>query len=596
MLTLLLGSVHSLGVTAQVAELPDYTLTYTQPIASQVQDNINIATTSLPGLANCNTASELAVTQLQQALGKIVISSAHSFGYFAAVVHDISLLTQPISDEPSAQCHAWVIDLALGNPAVIADIQLNISGDLAKSKELSTLVTQYQQTNNTPFKQAQYQSFKDSFYSQAIAQGYFDIEFLTHVVTVNADNQSVSIAMDIALGQRYTINQFSIDEAILQANVVNTVSQITPSDEYSLSALNTLTNDLKQTGFFETIRVQPDLKGRADNRININITGTEKAKHFLNLGLGVTSDDGVRASIDWRRPRINQSGHSLYAKLKVSLPEQSLSSTYKIPYGNPNTDYLALKSGLKHIDRNDSQSQSFTLAAQRFFDLKKSPLPLLSSEWQPSLFARYEYNYFSQGNTDEINSELIFIGSNMTRLRTDHPLFPTHGDRQSITFETAHDSFGSDISITRLLLSSAWLRPVSDIGWSLSKLDIKYLNSSDFGATPNTLRYYAGGDQSLRGFGFEAVSPLDAERQATGADQLLNLSQELITPINANFRLAGFVDAAWINSPSSKTNATGVGVGLHWQSPIGPVRMYIARGNNEQEMTWRFHLVMGPLL
>jgi translocation and assembly module TamA len=564
-------------------------LTFIPAIPNEINTNINISLSAINGLVQCSDISELAINQVQQAIGKTIIQSAHSFGYFAARVDTISL------PEPQA-CHEWNVAINLGRQAQIADIALNITGELSESTELSLLTTQFKKKLNTPFQQAQYQGFKDNFYSQAIAQGYFDIHFQQQSVTVNADNQSVNIALQIALGERYTIRQFVIDESILEANVVATVSDISIGDNYSLNALNTLTNDLKQTGYFTSLQVRPDLKDRSNNQIDIEINGVEKAKHFVNFGIGISSDEGPRVSVDWRRPRINQSGHSLRASLKASLVEQSLVSTYKIPYGNPNTQYLALQSGLKHIDRNDSKSNTVTLGAQRFFDMEKRTGQRLLKSWQPSLFVRYEYNSFTQGSDDQINNQLLFVGGSITRLRIDHPLFPTTGDRQSLTLETAQSALGSDISISRVLSSSAWLRPIADLGWSVSKIKVDYLRTDSFAQTPSTLRFYSGGDQSVRGFGYEAISPVDSDNEDTGADSLVVLSQEFITPISESFRVAAFVDTAWAKSPDDETKAIGSGLGLHWQSPVGPIRVYLARGKNDAEMTWRLHLVMGPIL
>jgi translocation and assembly module TamA len=564
-------------------------LSFTPSIPSLVESNIEISLSAINGLVQCAENSELAINQVQQAIGKTVIQSAHSFGYFAARVDTISLLGPQV-------CHEWQVAIDLGPQARIADIALNITGELSQSTELTLLTNQFKQRINKPFQQGQYQAFKDNFYSQAIAQGYFDIHFQQQNVTVNADNQSVNILIDIALGERYTIRQFVIDNNILEANVVETVSDISVGDNYSLSALNTLTNDLKQTGYFTSLQVRPNLKDRSNNQIDVEINGVEKAKHFVNFGVGVSSDEGPRVSVDWRRPRINQSGHSLRASLKASLVEQSLVSTYKIPYGNPNTQYLALQSGLKHIDRNDSKSNSVTLGAQRFFDMEKRTGQSIFKAWQPSLFVRYEYNSFTQGSDEQIDNQLMFVGGSITRLRIDHPLFPTKGDRQNLTLESAQSSLGSDISISRILASSAWLRPIADLGWSVSKIKVDYLSTDSFAQTPSTLRFYAGGDQSVRGFGYEAISPVDSENEDTGADSLVVLSQEFIVPISESFRVAGFVDSAWAQSPEDETKAIGTGLGLHWQSPVGPIRVYLARGKNDSEMTWRLHLVMGPIL
>ena len=122
------------------------------------------------GLQQCDDISELAFTQVQQAIGNYIIQSAHSFGYFAAKVADLSL------PDPS-QCHQWQAELHLGKSAQIASIELNIEGDLEASPVLMKLTNEFETSINTPFVQVNYQRFKDAFYSQAIAQGYFDIQF-----------------------------------------------------------------------------------------------------------------------------------------------------------------------------------------------------------------------------------------------------------------------------------------------------------------------------------------------------------------------------------------------------------------------------------
>lgn len=583
-----MASIFSPNVMAQSQPKP-ISITYTTDIPGALETNIEIASAAVNGLQQCDDISELAFNQVQQAIGNHIIQSAHSFGYFAAKVADLSL------PDPS-QCHQWQAELHLGESAQIASIELNIEGDLEASPVLMKLTNEFETSINTPFVQVNYQRFKDAFYSQAIAQGYFDIQFNQQQVTVLANNTQVNIHLDIHLGQRYQIRQFNIDQNVLSANVVQTISSINIGDPYSLNALNTLTKDLTQTGYFNAVQVRPDLKNRSEQQIDIDISGVEKAKHFVNFGVGVSSDEGPRLSIDWRRPRINQAGHSLRASLKASMIEQSLISSYKIPYGNPNTEYLALNAGLKHVDRNDSQSDTVSLAAQRFFDPNSHTSLELINEWQPSVFARFEYNAFVQGDADQVENQLIFVGASMTRLRTNHPLFPTNGDRQSITLETAQEALASDISLSRLMLDSAWLRPLGDWGWSLSKGQLHYLSTSDFALTPNTLRFYAGGDQSVRGFGYESISPLDMSGEDSGASSMVTLSQEFIYPINDSFRVAGFVDNAWLKSPTENIKAIGAGIGLHWQSPIGAVRVYLARGKQENDMTWRLHLVMGPLL
>lgn len=105
-------------------------ITYTSAIPSQLAKNIELASSAVKGLQQCEEISELAFNQVQQAIGNSIIESTHSFGYFASKVNQLSL---PQHD----MCNQWLVDVTLGEPAQIANIQLTIDGDLEASNRLS---------------------------------------------------------------------------------------------------------------------------------------------------------------------------------------------------------------------------------------------------------------------------------------------------------------------------------------------------------------------------------------------------------------------------------------------------------------------------
>jgi len=73
-------------------------------------------------------------------------------------------------------------------------------------------------------------------------------------------------------------------------------------------------------------------------------------------------------------------------------------------------------------------------------------------------------------------------------------------------------------------------------------------------------------------------------------------SVEYTYPIAENWRMAVFIDAGTATNKLSADIATGAGAGIKWLSPVGPVRVYIARGNSDFESQWRLHFSMGPAL
>ena len=113
---------------------------------------------------------------------------------------------------------------------------------------------------------------------------------------------------------------------------------------------------------------------------------------------------------------------------------------------------------------------------------------------------------------------------------------------------------------------------------------------------PPSLRFFAGGDRSIRGYAFREVGPStigsDGKKYALGAKNVLTGSVEFEHYFNDTWGAAGFVDAgdAFDNTPDIHT---GVGIGVRWRSPVGPVRFDIAHGLNDPDSDYEIYLNIG---
>jgi translocation and assembly module TamA len=131
------------------------------------------------------------------------------------------------------------------------------------------------------------------------------------------------------------------------------------------------------------------------------------------------------------------------------------------------------------------------------------------------------------------------------------------------------------------------------------------IKTNSFDDVPASLRFYAGGDQSVRGFSFRDLSPkaelINPETgklyvESIGGKYLATSSVEYAYSIADNWRIAAFLDAGKAADDISDSLAYGIGPGVHWLSPIGAVRVYLARGLSKEENDWRVHIILGPEL
>jgi len=110
------------------------------------------------------------------------------------------------------------------------------------------------------------------------------------------------------------------------------------------------------------------------------------------------------------------------------------------------------------------------------------------------------------------------------------------------------------------------------------------------------LRFFAGGDQSVRGYDYQSLSPENSQGDKIGGQYLFAASVEYQYSFAERWRLAGFYDQGnTFNSLSTPSLKSAVGVGVRWVSPVGPLRLDLAHPL-DGEGGVRLHFSMGPEL
>jgi translocation and assembly module TamA len=363
-------------------------------------------------------------------------------------------------------------------------------------------------------------------------------------------------------------------------------------DLYQASQLGLLNQRLKQTQYFRHVIVRPLVAEAQGNLVPIEVILTHKPRDNFDIGAGVSSDEGPRFTAKWQRPWVNSRGHALGAEVFVSSPEQSISVNYKVPLEDAIQNYLSYQAGYQAQNDNDTSSQKWTVSATRHWTV-------VNSDWQRSAFVRLEQETFTQGLEVEQTTRLMTPGLTLSRLRSRGGLDINWGDKQTLTTEFASDSLLSDINMLRITGASKWVRSYNQHRF-LWRAELGGIVTNDFDQVPSSLRFFTGGDQSVRGFNYNTLSPFkldaDDERELTGGQYLAVASFEYSHPVAENWRAAAFIDAGNAAQDLFKDTAVGIGFGAIWNSPIGPVRFYLAKGKSDFGSTRYFHLSMGPAL
>lgn len=344
----------------------------------------------------------------------------------------------------------------------------------------------------------------------------------------------------------------------------------------------------------------------------IVLLNTDK-RNNLEAGIGYGTDTGVRLRTQYRRAIVNRHGHSFDANLELSGIRQSLDTRYMIPVTgkNPLEDYFNLVGGYERETR-DQIGQGVELGIESAVLGAERVIKRRLGEWQHNFGVRYRLDRInSQGIidqddvpdafkivTDSPDQQSLLFGYEASKTIQNSRVNPTEGFRQFYRIEAGSESL---LTETDLAIINAGWRFIYSLGDKadhqfVGRADTGYIVTDNFDKVPYNLRYFAGGDQSIRGFDYKSLSP-KADQLLIGGQVLATGSLEYNYQFKEGWRAAVFADAgnAYDEKFSNETKY-GAGLGIRWASPIGPIRIDVAAGVSEPSIPIRLHFFIGPAL
>ncbi|MEY4515930.1 MAG: hypothetical protein RL180_276 [Pseudomonadota bacterium] len=427
-------------------------------------------------------------------------------------------------------------------------------------------------------------------------------EPMTHTLTDHAGMaQAVTAAASVDSAREQTL--------AAQPAVVTPVGgepTVTPLPDHT--PVNNLAENLQRA----EVKMQ---QARRERVIPVNITLDARKPNSAEAGVGYGTDTGVRLRTQYRRALLNTQGHNVDANLELSQIRQAMDARYNLPYQHPLNDTLSLFGGYERELREDSEAnldldtQTLTLGVER-------SIKPLRDGWQRTLSLRYRVdqlkNNFDSGvgvnkaslpepfNLEGVSftQQALLAGYALNKVKTVGGLDPVRAFRQYYQVEVGSEALLTDVNLA--IVRAGW-RAIDSMGATdqhqvIGRLDVGSILTQGFSQVPYNLRFFAGGDQSIRGYDYKSLSAQE-DGYLIGGQNLAVGSLEYSYRVQPKWRGAVFIDAG--NAFDKQFNdpiKVGAGVGIRWVSPIGPIRLDVAAGVSEASVPVRLHFFIGPPL
>ncbi len=481
-----------------------------------------------------------------------------------------------------------VVNVTPGEVMTVQEFDVVISGEAESDRDFREIISKNVLQVGAPINHGQYDTLKSSIRNLALQKGYFNGDFTLSRLEVAPDLNQAFVRLHFDSGIRYHFGASTITDSQIKEERVRSLQPYETGEPYLVSKVGVYNQNLSNTDWFSSVFVEPDLSQLGNGReVPMKVSLAPQARNKIETGLGYSTDVGVRGSLKWNKPWVNSRGHSFNSSVSISAPEQTITAGYKIPLEDVLRQYYRIQYGMKNVDSRDTQSLESNLSVERHWEL--------DTGWHRTLFVRYLMENYEQGLQSDVG-HFVLPGVTYTRTRVRGGSMPMWGDKQSITLEYADPSLASETRVGRVLASTAWLRGIGRNHRGLFRIDGGANITDEFDKLSPSLRFFAGGDNSLRGYGYESISPKDASGALTGAQYIATTSLEYQYRVVGDWWGAAFVDYgdAFNDSPEWKT---GVGVGIRWASPVGPVRLDFAWGlDSAPGDEFKLHFTLGPEL
>ncbi|ELA9322551.1 autotransporter assembly complex protein TamA [Vibrio parahaemolyticus] len=541
-------------------------------IDGALEDNVKAYLSSIP---EKDYSTSL---RFQARLDQSITEALNALGYYHA---KISYSISEGNDE-------LIVNIHKGLPVKIKVMDVVISGEAKEDEEFANLIAKSPLKVGRILNQGEYDSLKSGIRNLALQRGYFNGDFKLNKLEVIPELNEANVRLHYDSGIRYHFGPVEITGSQIWENRVESMRPFEIGEPYLVSDVGEYNQNLSNSDWFSSVFVEPDLSKLEDGReLPIKVSLAPAAKNQIETGIGYSTDTGVRGTLKWKKPWVSARGHSFNTALSLSKPEQTITAGYKIPLDDVLREYYQLQFGLKHLDNRDTESLESNLAVERHW--------LTDGGWHKTVYVRHLYENFSQGLQDD-GVQFVLPGATFSRTRVRGGSMPMWGDKQSVTVEYGDPALLSETRVLRLLGRSSWIRGIGENHRGLFRLEGGANITEEFEKLSPSLRFFAGGDNNIRGYGYESISPVDESGALTGAKYILSSTLEYQYRVYGNWWAATFYDIgdAFNDTPEWKS---GAGVGIRWASPVGPVSFDFAWGLDEKPNNeFRIHFSLGPEL
>jgi translocation and assembly module TamA len=445
------------------------------------------------------------VDRLHNRVEREVQDALRPFGYYQPQV-DSSVTEQSHGE--------WrvVVNITPGEAVLVDHIDVRVDGPGESNPLFERILRRLPLHAGDRLNHAAYESIKSDLRRTAATYGYLDAKLIRNELVVDPPNHKANIALELDTGQRYRFGVTTIEQHVVRESLVRRYLRYHTGEPYDLTQVLRTQFALDDAQYFSNLEVLPGDPDRTALTVPVKIHADPSRRHRYTFGAGYATDTGARGTLGFEDRHINTLGHSFNVEVQAAqVTRYYVQSHYRMPVGDPALENVSLNASIEQqtladvTARTQSAGPSFTAVSGNWQHVwQLNAVRAVSSDINGSDTAR-----LLVPELDLASVPKGYLGEPLF----EHPFFAE--------LKGSHASLGSDSNFIQLHVQAEKVFRMGRKWHLLLRDEVGTTLVSRFGQLPTVYRFFAGGDNSVRGFAYNELSPTEPVCARTASGQLI---------------------------------------------------------------------------
>ena len=544
--------------------------------------NVEAVLTLPPGIVRENIVEERWLERFAGKVPQLVADALEPFGFYRSE-------TTVEIEKADDLAYRVMVSVNPGPQTTVRSLAIKLTGEGRQEKSLLRLISEFPLKQGDPLDHRLYEEGKLALRVEASNLGYLEGAYSTHVIRVEPDQDAADIELVFETGSQFYFGgttfedkNESFSEEFLRRFVTYREGEIFSHKELHRSRLRFYAADR-----FDNVMIVPLIDEAVDNKVPVKVNLTTGKRHRLRPGIGYGTNTGARISLSYKNMIAGEHPHVRLFDLSLAEKAQSFEASYTIPQAGSADNNLIGIAGIRHEDLDSYETQMFYAELEETYGLGRGKIR--------SLFLRYLYEDGDVGNEGSNVAKLVIPGVRYYQRAYDDPLNPKSGYQFRVELRGSYDFLISNLSIGQVIAAGSFMLPVTRNLSLHPRIEAATtIKDDDFSKVPPSMRFFVGGDNSVRGYRYKSRGPENDDGEVIGGESLLVGSLELEYALNERWGLALFYDAGSAFDVSEEMDfIQGAGLGVRRYTPIGPIKLDLATRVNDDDGGFRIHFSVG---